>query len=123
MTIDAENNKHVDEVKPSKNAKVAGEDIFEDDGSSSDEEYQDLANEAPKDDVPNDGEASDVDNENEHDANPPGVTPGDDADSAIGGEKLILETGRLYVRNLSYLSTEEDVRGLMEQYGPVVCVH
>jgi multiple RNA-binding domain-containing protein 1 len=46
--------------------------------------------------------------------------------SNIGGmspEETLLETGRLFVRNLSYLCTEDDLRNLFERFGPLTDVH
>ncbi|KAJ1910831.1 Multiple RNA-binding domain-containing protein 1 [Tieghemiomyces parasiticus] len=38
-------------------------------------------------------------------------------------KELILETGRLFIRNLSYTCTEEDIRKLFETYGPLSEIH
>ena len=38
-------------------------------------------------------------------------------------EEIIQETGRLFVRNISYASTEDGFRRLFEQYGPIEEVH
>src|SRR5262249_49792405 len=39
------------------------------------------------------------------------------------GPEMIIETGRLFIRNLSYLCTEEDLTRLFESFGPLSEVH
>lgn len=35
----------------------------------------------------------------------------------------VAESGRLFLRNLSYTCTEDEIRGLFEKYGPIAEVH
>lgn len=39
------------------------------------------------------------------------------------GESTIMETGRLFIRNLAYTCTEEDLTTLFKKYGPLSEVH
>lgn len=36
---------------------------------------------------------------------------------ALADEESIAESGRMFLRNLSYVTTEDDVRKLFEKYG------
>lgn len=59
----------------------------------------------------NDPEAMDIDNDNE-----PRNNNEQDQDAAIA---QIEDTGRLFVRNLTYTCTEADLKDLFSQYGPL----
>lgn len=36
---------------------------------------------------------------------------------ALKSEESIAESGRMFIRNLSYMTTEDDIRKLFEKYG------
>ncbi|XP_034949464.1 probable RNA-binding protein 19 [Chelonus insularis] len=40
-------------------------------------------------------------------------------EEALKNEETIAESGRIFVRNLSYITTEDDLRNLFEKYGPL----
>ncbi|KAK0097935.1 hypothetical protein PV326_012614 [Microctonus aethiopoides] len=42
---------------------------------------------------------------------------------ALKNEETIAESGRIYVRNLSYVTTEDELRKIFEKYGPLVEVN
>ncbi|XP_012282363.1 probable RNA-binding protein 19 isoform X2 [Orussus abietinus] len=44
-------------------------------------------------------------------------------EEALNGEESIAESGRLFIRNLSYAITEDDIRSLFEKYGPLAEVN
>ena len=39
------------------------------------------------------------------------------------GDDALIETGRIFVRNLSYLCQQEDLEALFTSFGPVVETH
>ena len=45
------------------------------------------------------------------------------ANEELSPEEMLLETGRLFVRNLSYLCTEEDLQKLFGPFGPLSEIH
>ena len=38
-------------------------------------------------------------------------------------ESIVMETGRLFIRNLAFVCTEDDLRGLLKKFGPLSEVH
>ncbi|CAL7941010.1 unnamed protein product [Xylocopa violacea] len=42
---------------------------------------------------------------------------------ALKSEESIAESGRIFIRNLSYITTEDDIRKLFEKYGPLTEVN
>ncbi|KCV69016.1 hypothetical protein H696_04436 [Fonticula alba] len=47
----------------------------------------------------------------------------DNVQDAASAHAQIAESGRLFVRNLAYTTTEADLRGLFQKFGPVASVH
>lgn len=56
-------------------------------------------------------------------APPPGPPPGGPTQVDAEQEEGVSETGRLFVRNLAYTATEDDLTGLFKQYGELSEVH
>ncbi|KAG7197053.1 hypothetical protein KM043_017582 [Ampulex compressa] len=44
-------------------------------------------------------------------------------EEALKDEESIAESGRIFIRNLAYITTEEDIRQLFEKYGPLTEVN
>ncbi|KOC62529.1 putative RNA-binding protein 19 [Habropoda laboriosa] len=44
-------------------------------------------------------------------------------EEALKDEESIAESGRMFIRNLSYTTTEDDIRKLFEKYGPLIEVN
>ncbi len=69
---------------------------------------------------------SNSENENEEDANLDGEAPElenedneEDLEEELSGDQLVAETGRLFVRNLSFSCTEQDLEKHFSRFGPI----
>lgn len=92
-------------------------------GSDSDDDLYEEMGPAIETDIEETAEVLIEDEENpEQNLEKKSDAPAEEAPQELSPE-LIADTGRLFVRNLSYACTEDDLRGLFEPFGPLTEVH